>query len=298
MSNNYPRRSLGNGKYCYSGPNCKKHSAITAEVEKTTNINKFFGNDVEQIVVSKKVDIQSDVIGEKLLAAPLFQKVGTVEAVKVTKPTVVETIVNGDFVETVNVAQPGDYIVTNPSGEKYILKEENFLKKYIPTDNPTVFNARGLIRVIKNPYKKPVTIIAPWGAEQHGDKDCYFALNVEGDDLTDRYIIENKAFHETYARKNENKYSPADYNGLAQKFLFINDLTTQNSDYFDFREVSIKDARDMVKEVNPQLSEDEVTVLIKDKLHWGGEAVPTNSGTDFQEIAVWDIRNLLDAASK
>jgi hypothetical protein len=148
-----------------------------------------------------KLDLNTPEFTDLLRTAPLADKIATVTAVLVTEKQVMSTVVNGDFVETVNTAHPGDFIVTNPSGEQYILTAENFHSRYEATDELGVYQARGSIRVIKNPTGEPVEIIAPWGEPQFGDSDCYFAVTVAGpeDEVTsDRYIIENQAFLYTY----------------------------------------------------------------------------------------------------
>lgn len=107
----------------------------------------------------------------------------------------------GNFVETENVAQPGDWIVTNPDGEQYILTNENFHSRYEKTSEAGVFKAIGTIKAIQNPFHKNIEIIAPWGSPQYGDTESWLAITLkDGEPVTgDSYLIENGAFAHTYA---------------------------------------------------------------------------------------------------
>lgn len=150
-----------------------------------------------------KVDIHSDDITVALNKAPVYEKVATVHAVQVKS---VEHVVTqfGDFVETEQDAQVGEWIVTNPDGEKYVLPNSKFILRYEATDVPNIFKAIGSIRAICNPFNVDVEILAPWGSPQFGDALCWFAvsLDVEGNIVTeDRYLIESDAFVHTYSLK-------------------------------------------------------------------------------------------------
>lgn len=136
-------------------------------------------------------------ITELLNQAPTYVKTAIIKAEQVKVTTRVETIING-MLETTNTAHPGDYIITNPSGEKYVLSSEKFATRYLPSESPGMYKAVGEIKAIKNPFGKAITIIAPWGEEQHGDSNCYIAMT---DKTTDRYIIEAQAFQDTYGLK-------------------------------------------------------------------------------------------------
>lgn len=138
-----------------------------------------------------------------LKASPVFQKQVLVTAEKVNSIQQVITLVNNSYVEAENTAYPGDWIVTNPGGEKYILSEITFKARYDSTEKEGVYRAKGKIKAVLNPYKKDITIIAPWGKEQHGAADCYVAALFDEEDIisTHRYLIEHEAFHQTYSEK-------------------------------------------------------------------------------------------------
>jgi len=145
--------------------------------------------------VSSVIDLYTDDMTEKFNQAPVFAKSAIVKVVIADEETTVVTTVGNGFTETTNVAQAGDYIVENPSGEKYVLKKDNFSSRYDPTEISGVYKAKGTIQAIKNPYGKSITIKAPWGEDQFGDEECYLASSPNGD----RYIIEKEAFLSTYA---------------------------------------------------------------------------------------------------
>jgi hypothetical protein len=148
-----------------------------------------------------KLDIQTSDFADAFANAPLADKQGTVLARQVTETETIVTIVNGDFTETTNTAHAGDFVITNPNGEEYILEADNFTKRYKATGAAGVYQARGTIRFIDNPTGASIEIVAPWGAPQYGDADCLLAVSVEDENdaiSADRYIIERKAFDATY----------------------------------------------------------------------------------------------------
>lgn len=155
-------------------------------------------------------EFHSDLVGEGIAdliaAAPVYQKQGRIKARIVTEQETIETYINGRL-ETTKVANPGDAVVENPGGEKYALEARSFNKRYDEdTNNPGWYIAKGKVRVIPNPFGKPIAIIPSWGGLMYGDESCYLASTV---DLTSEevetpgniYIIDNEAFEETYRLK-------------------------------------------------------------------------------------------------
>ena len=148
-----------------------------------------------------KINIQDDAITALFASAPLYEKFATVTARKVLVKEEVRTIVGDGFLETTNAAEVGDYVITNPTGEEYILKPDKFAARYEATETEGVYKASGLIRALSNPYMTEIEIDAPWGAPQYGDALCLLAATVADEHSTvgsDRYIIELAAFKETY----------------------------------------------------------------------------------------------------
>lgn len=71
--------------------------------------------------------------------------------------------------ETVNTAQPGDVVVTNPGGETYVIGSDKFAGGYEATDEDGVFQAKGMVRAFQNDTGKAVTIVPSWGGTQEVD---------------------------------------------------------------------------------------------------------------------------------
>ena len=59
-----------------------------------------------------------------------------------------------------DVAHAGDYIVTNPGGERYVVAAETFEKRYAALGDGR-FEATGNARVFQNPTSEPIEITAP-----------------------------------------------------------------------------------------------------------------------------------------
>jgi len=154
-----------------------------------------------------KLDLSTEEWTQKLAEAPVFAKKGIVGAEVATEETPVTTELADGTIETNNIAQPGDVIVTNPGGEKYILKPDNFAKRYEATEEEGIFRAKGMVRAVQNNSGQPVEIMAPWGEPQFGEPDCMIAtvFDPENPDEigADRYIIGRQEFLDTYGPAEE-----------------------------------------------------------------------------------------------
>lgn len=167
---------------------------------------------MEQSNEALKLDISTEEWTQKLAEAPIFAKKGKVVAEVATEPTPITTILENGTVETTNTAETGDVIVTNPGGEQYILKPDNFGKRYEATDELTedgkpIFRAKGMARAVQNNTGQPIEIMAPWGEPQFGDPDCMVATVYDPeypDEIgEDRYIIGRQEFLDTYGLAEE-----------------------------------------------------------------------------------------------
>ena len=148
-----------------------------------------------------KVDRKASEIMRALAKAPVFKKQGRVQArPAVTGEKVTTTLASGTK-ETVNTANEGDWIMTNPSGEQYIISEKKFFGRYEKTNENGVYSAKGYCRAIKNPFGKPIEIMASWGEPQTGDENVMIADTCNGDGGNmgeEPYLIDSAAFAETY----------------------------------------------------------------------------------------------------
>lgn len=149
----------------------------------------------------QKVNRKSPEIMMELAKAPVFKKQGRVEA----RPALnsakrFTTVLEGGAKETVNKANEGDWVVTNPSGEQYIISEKKFLGRYEAADEKGIYAAKGYCRAIPNPFGKPIEIMASWGSPQTGDERCMIADTCDASGKVDGepYLIDAEAFAKTY----------------------------------------------------------------------------------------------------
>ena len=69
-----------------------------------------------------------------ILNGKRYKEVGEVTAYQtLIRINVVTALKSG--VEMINTANPGDWVVTNPGGESYVLKDSSFKKRYTPLED-------------------------------------------------------------------------------------------------------------------------------------------------------------------
>lgn len=155
----------------------------------------------------ERIDQNSPEILNALAMAPIYQKFGEVQAHQaVVGETVTTTLADGRQ-ETTNTAKEGDWIVTNPNGEQYLIAAERFLSRYENTPQDGVYSAKGFCKAILNPYGKPIEIMASWGSPQTGDERCMIAdvCDENGHMSEEPYLIEESAFRNTYRLINDSR---------------------------------------------------------------------------------------------
>ena len=155
----------------------------------------------ELVMSFTKVDRKAPEIMSALVEAPVYKKQGRVQARPAITGETITTVLSSGATETVNTAKDGDWIMTNPSGERYVISSEKFFDRYEATAEDGVYSAKGHCRAIKNPFGKPIEIMASWGKPQTGDEDCMLADTCDGDGNSmggEPYIIQATAFAETY----------------------------------------------------------------------------------------------------
>ena len=124
-----------------------------------------------------------------------YVKFARIQAVQADGGEAIETVLADGTVETSNVANAGDWIVTNPGGEQYIVPADKFAKKYeAATDlGAGWFKPKGgpqqFVQISEDMY-----VMASWGEKQFLKKGAY--LNVTN--LGDIYGVAEAEFHETY----------------------------------------------------------------------------------------------------
>ena len=123
----------------------------------------------------RKIDRKAAEILAALATAPVFKKQGQVNARPSVAGEEATPTLGGGQKETDNKANEGDWIVTNPSGEQYIISGKKFSARYEATAEEGVYAAKGSCRAIVNPFGEPIEIMASWGSPQTGDENCMIA---------------------------------------------------------------------------------------------------------------------------
>jgi hypothetical protein len=128
------------------------------------------------------------------------QKTATISARPATVGEEISTVMKDGHVETKNFAKAGDFVVTNPDSERYIVPGEKFLKKYLPTDNPNIYKPNaGPVSAM--PLTEDVKFKAPWGEEMAIKKG---GVLVRGGP-NDIYGIQPEEFKNTYSIIDQSK---------------------------------------------------------------------------------------------
>jgi len=149
----------------------------------------------------EKIDRKAPEIMEALANAQVFKKQGQVNARPAVVGEGITTTLESGAKETENTAQEGDWIMTNPSGEQYIISEKKFFGRYEATSEDGVYKAKGSCRAVVNPFGKPIEIMASWGSPQTGGADCMIAETCDEDGSNmggEPYLIDADAFAKTY----------------------------------------------------------------------------------------------------
>ena len=95
-------------------------------------------------------------------AARHARKTGWVAARPAKEGERIATRMKDGHVETTNVATALDMVVTNPGGERYLLRAQKFAELYAATGTAGMFQPRGApVPVV--PVTENVEFIAPWG---------------------------------------------------------------------------------------------------------------------------------------
>ncbi len=155
-------------------------------------------------MTSKSIDRKSPAIMAALAVATVYKKQGQVNARPAIAGEVVVTTLKNGSKETTNTAKEGDWVMTNPSGEQYIISAAKFFDRYEAAEEDGVFNAKGYVRAIGNPFAEPIEIMASWGEPQAAGADCMIAdiCDSNGENLgNEPYLIDGQEFLGTYAPK-------------------------------------------------------------------------------------------------
>ena len=147
------------------------------------------GDGKTEKVQCEVVDLNSTEYNDALENSKWYKKSVEIKARQAISQEKVKTELDA----TKNIAEPGDWIVTNPGGEQYVIKPEKFAKLYEKKENePGIFVSKGVpVRAIRT--EKNITFTAPWG-----EKQSVKAGGCVIDNNGERYGIDGKTFDETY----------------------------------------------------------------------------------------------------
>jgi hypothetical protein len=155
--------------------------------------------------MSKQIDRKDSKIIDSLITSPIYKKYGNVKAKPAIVGEKITTVLESGAKETTNTANEGDWVVTNPGGEQYIISGKKFLGRYEATSEDGIYSAKGYCRAITNPFNEAIEIMASWGELQNGDDKCMIAdvCDASGKSDGEPYIIEKTAFENTYKQINK-----------------------------------------------------------------------------------------------
>ena len=142
------------------------------------------------------INLGSDEYDRLFKTAPIYEKHVIVKARKAKAgETIISTINRGkdNFKETVNRAENGDFIITNPGGEEYIIRGDKFTGLYKKLPDGT-FKALGEVKGIRTVAN--VEFEAPWG-ERMKIRAGGYLVDANGE----RYGIDETIFKKTYRLK-------------------------------------------------------------------------------------------------
>ncbi len=119
----------------------------------------------------------------------MFKKSVEIRARRAVPGEVIETGLDA----TKNTAEEGDWIVTNPNGEQYIVKDDKFQARYEPKEGEDgVFVSKGLpVKAVQ--VDRNIVFKAPWGELQAVKAGGYII-----ESGNERYGIDQDAFLKTY----------------------------------------------------------------------------------------------------
>lgn len=148
----------------------------------------------------QQIDVKSKDIIDALNKSPIYLKNILVKIRPAKENEQIITTLNDGEKETFNIAKIGDWIVTNPSNEEYIIDNKNFSEHYKKTDKPNLYIENSYCKAIKNPFNKPIKINAPWGFTQIGDEKCMIINKCQVNGILENspYIVDIDSFEETY----------------------------------------------------------------------------------------------------
>ena len=164
-----------------------------------TGVIKLYRRGLEDPVLSQR-ELKA-ILGNPELMSKLFGEVDTyakyarIQATQAKGGEGIVTILADGTRETSNVAKAGEWIVTNPGGEQYIVPADKFAKKYEAAAElgEGWFKPKGTPQKFRQ-IKVDMKIKATWGEEQVLKRGAY--INVTN--MDDLYGVGRQEFYDTY----------------------------------------------------------------------------------------------------
>ena len=124
-----------------------------------------------------------------------YAKFARVQAREAQEGEVIETILADGHKETSNKANAGDWIVTNPGGESYIVPGNKFGKKYEPAPelSESWYKPTGGVAKFLQ-ITEDISFICSWGEAQNMRAGSFICIT----SLDDIYGIAEQEFYDTY----------------------------------------------------------------------------------------------------
>lgn len=153
------------------------------------------------------LDLHRGELDVALGAAPVFDKTTEITAVQADRAGRLTTVLVDGTVETTKDYAEGEWIVTNPDGERYVIPDVTFRRRHRHLGGDR-YQTVGAVRAIRNPTGGPISIDAPWEAMQYANADCMIAEAIDPDHperrTVDRYLIGGAEFATTYTPRKQN----------------------------------------------------------------------------------------------
>ena len=180
----------------------------------------------------------------------MYAKYARIQARQAKAGESIVTVLADGTRETKNVAKAGDWIVTNPGGEQYIVNAENFAKKY----EAAMDLGNGWFKPKGKPQKfvkinQDLSIMASWGEKQFLRSGDY--LNITNP--SDIYGVAAKEFNDTY--KSIRVLYEESLKGIQSFFLKVEGKLSQRLPNYSgvfFRKVLANDTNFMIKKLEAQ----------------------------------------------
>jgi len=165
----------------------------SSESQPETQIMTFEQNGEKAEVNCHVIDLNTPEFVEQIKNAPLYTKKSEVKARQALIREEIQTALDA----TPSVAEPGDWVVTDPDGKVHRVKNEIFNKVYKPKEEAEgIFTPLGVpVKVKAIQVNEDVAFKVNWGNYQGVRAGGYI---VERQDSKERFGVEKAAFDSTY----------------------------------------------------------------------------------------------------